>query len=272
MQQLNPLPRVLPIQAVLFDWAGTTIDYGSCAPAAVFIEIFRQSGIEITAAEARGPMGLAKRDHIAAVASLPRVSAAWKAIHGAEPKDVDIDAMYRDFLPLQKQTLLAGCELIPGVAETLAWCRARGLKIGASTGYTRELMSVVEPAAAALGYIPDASICSDECRGGRPAPWMNYRLAEELGVYPMNSIVVVDDTPIGIEAGLNAGAITVAVTQSGNMLGLTLEEASSLPKNELDVRLGEIEEQFRRCGAHFAIRSAADLPLVLERLATAAAG
>src|SRR5262245_31865133 len=103
------------LNAVLLDWAGTTVDYGSRAPTRVFMEIFRRRGVEITAAEARGPMGRAKLDHIALVAALPRVTAAWKARHGREPIERDVRAMYEDFLPLQKETLAAGSHVIPGV-------------------------------------------------------------------------------------------------------------------------------------------------------------
>ena len=45
------------IECVIFDWAGTMIDYGSRAPAKVFQETFKQSGIEITVEQAREPMG-----------------------------------------------------------------------------------------------------------------------------------------------------------------------------------------------------------------------
>ncbi len=37
-----------PLQAVIFDWAGTTVDYGSRAPAMVFVEVFRRQGVEIS--------------------------------------------------------------------------------------------------------------------------------------------------------------------------------------------------------------------------------
>jgi len=47
-----------PLQAVIFDFVGAVIDYGSCAPAATFVEVFRRFGVEITAAEAREPLGL----------------------------------------------------------------------------------------------------------------------------------------------------------------------------------------------------------------------
>ncbi len=67
------------IQAVIFDWAGTTIDFGSLAPMQVFVEIFRQRGIDITIDEARGPMGRAKHEHIEMVLNLPRISHLWNS-------------------------------------------------------------------------------------------------------------------------------------------------------------------------------------------------
>ncbi len=253
-------------KAVLFDWAGTTVDYGSCAPARVFVEVFRRRGIAITEAEARGPMGRAKREHIAAIANLPRVAKLWRDEFGHLPTDADVQAMYDDFLPLQKATLANNSDVISGIPEAVAECRRRGLKIGSSTGYTRELMEVVAPLAARGGYSPDAIVCSDDVTAGRPAPWMNFRAAELLGVYPMSSVLVVDDTPIGIAAGLNAGATTVAITQTGNALGLSLAEVTALSAGELDSRLAAIEQDFRQAGAHHLLRSVADLPDLLSQL------
>ncbi len=252
--------------AVLLDWAGTTVDYGSRAPAGVFREIFRRRGVEISEPEARGPMGLAKRDHIAAIVRLPRVAALWQDRFGRQPTDNDVQSMYDEFLPLQKETLARHSEVIPGVPEAIADCRRRGMKIGSSTGFTRELMQVVAPLAAEAGYKPDTIVCSDDVTAGRPAPWMNFRAAEMLGVYPMSAVLVVDDTPVGIAAGLNAGATTVAITQTGNALGLSATEVANLPGAELDDRLAPIEQQFRAAGAHHLLRSLADLPGLLAEL------
>jgi phosphonoacetaldehyde hydrolase len=256
-----------PLRAAILDWAGTTVDYGSRAPTQVFLEIFRRRGIEITEAEAREPMGQSKRDHIAAVTSFPRVSMLWKERFGQAPTSADIDALYREFLPLQKETLAElGSDVLPGIPEAIAALRAQGLKIGSTTGYTRELMDVVAPRAAARGYAPDVIICSDDVPAGRPAPWMNFLAAQQLGVYPMDSIVVVDDTAAGIEAGLHAGAITVGITQTGNALGLSAAEAAALPAAELQSRLAGIEQTFRTLGAHFTLGAAADLPRLLHEL------
>jgi phosphonoacetaldehyde hydrolase len=48
------------IQAVIFDWAGTMIDFGSFAPMGVFVEAFRKFGVEATIEEARAPDGHAE--------------------------------------------------------------------------------------------------------------------------------------------------------------------------------------------------------------------
>src|SRR5262249_26300268 len=105
-------------KAVILDWAGTTVDYGSRAPVLVFIEVFRRRGIEISEVEARGPMGTSKKDHIAALVARPRVAAQWREVFGHDPESTDIDSMYDEFLPLQKDTLArCGSDVIPGVAD-----------------------------------------------------------------------------------------------------------------------------------------------------------
>lgn len=252
--------------AVLLDWAGTTVDHGSCGPAEVFRSIFAARGVEITADEAREPMGRAKRDHIATVAAGPRVAAAWRERHGSDCSDADIDAMYADFLPLQKQVLSRSSDVIPGVAAAVAELRAMAARIGSSTGYTRELMDVVEPIAAAQGYAPDCTCTADEVAAGRPAPLLNQLAAERLDVSLSPQVVVVDDTLVGIEAGLRSGCTTIGVSRTGNLLGLTLAETNALSDDELQARLAAITATLLEAGAHHVIESVADLPELLRQL------
>ena len=254
------------IQAVLFDWAGTTIDYGSREPALVFQEIFRRQEVAITLDEARGPMGLAKRDHFRALLEMPRIAAAWEKVHGHRPNTTDIDSLFAAFLPLQKETLAGHCDVIPGVLETVAECRRRGLKIGSTTGYYRELMEVVLPAAKDAGFEPDVTVTPDDAAAGRPAPWMNLRAAELLGVYPLCAVVAVDDTAVGIEAARHAGAWAVAVSKTGNALGLSQVEVESLPAAELQPRLQKIADEFLAAGAHYVINGVGDLIPIIDAI------
>lgn len=260
------MPQLTHVKAVILDWAGTTVDYGCCAPALVFQEIFHSRGIAVTAAQAREPMGRAKRDHIAAVAAMPPVAAAWEAKYGRSCSEADIDAMYADFLPLQKEVLKSHADVIPGVPAAIDWCRQQGLKIGSTTGYTPELMEQVVPIARAQGYEPDCLFCSGDTPQGRPAPFMIYAAAVQLEVYPMWGIIKVDDTPVGIEAGRNAGCWTVGITRTGNCVGLKEAELAALPTAEVEQLCQQAELQLRAAGAHFILESVAELPTLIPHI------
>jgi phosphonoacetaldehyde hydrolase len=254
------------IKAVIFDWAGTVIDYGSRAPAGVFLQVYKRHGVDITLDEARGPMGMEKRAHISTIAAMPGVAARWRKANDTDLGEADIDRMYDEFLPLQLACLPSYSELIPGTLETAAALRARGVKIGTSTGYSRKLMDVVEAEARRRGFVPDAVVCADDVPAGRPAPWMCLENARRLDVWPMAACVKVDDTTPGIEAGVNAGMWTVAVVKTGNEIGLTEEEVDSLPAHERERRLSRGRERMLAAGAHFAIDGVADLLPVIDEI------
>ncbi len=141
-----------------------------------------------------------------------------------------------------------------------------GIKIGSTTGYTRELMEVVLPLAAAAGYSPDSTVCSDEVVAGRPAPWSNFRAAELIGVYPMDQVVVVDDSVAGIQAGKAAGCFSVAVTTTGNAIGKSLEELSLLPEQEIQRLHARAEAEFYDSGADLVVESAAVLQQFFQKV------
>lgn len=254
------------IRAVIFDWAGTMIDFGSCAPASIFRKVFDQHGVPISSEQARRPMGMAKRDHISAIMHCDDVPDRWKEKFGHEPTEQDIDRLYEKFLPLQKSVIADHCDMIPGAVEAFQWCREQEIRVGSSTGYTRELMEVVSPIAAAAGYCPEAILCAEDAPQGRPAPWMILEIAKQLNVFPMNQVVKVDDTIVGIEAGKNAGCWTVGVALSGNLMGLSQDELEALPSDERGAKLDRARNQLISGGADFVIDSVADIPETIEQI------
>ncbi len=253
------------LRGVLFDWAGTTIDFGSLAPVEVVREVFREFGIEVTEAEARGPMGKAKIDHLREVIRMPRVAALWNQKNASVASEQDIHQIYQRFLIMQKSVLAKYADLIPGTLEFVAFLRSRGIRIGSTTGYTRELMEVLSPIAARSGYAPDALVCSDEVSAGRPAPWSNFRAAELIGVYPMNQVLIVDDSIAGIQAGKHAGCYSVAVTITGNPLGLSLAEYAQLDQETIEKKHCEAEAEFYEAGADLVVHSLSMLHEIWRR-------
>ncbi len=254
------------VQAVVLDWAGTAVDYGCIGPVAVFIEVFKRQGVEVTAHEARKPMGLMKKDHVRAMCHDPDVAARWLQVHGRQPNESDVDLMYQETEPLMVDCIKDHSDPIPGAIETVQKLREMGLKVGASTGYTTSMMEILVPEAKAKGYSPDAVYCSTDAPAGRPYPWMCYLNAIELQVYPMEAMVKAGDTISDIQEGQNAGMWTVGFTRSGNELGLTKAEADALDPAELQQRLQEIETRFRQAGAHYVVEDITGLPAVVDEI------
>ncbi len=254
------------VRAVVLDWAGTMIDYGSLAPAKVFQKVFADAGVQISIAEAREPMGMAKREHIQAIMANADLAKRWQQATGAAANEADIDRLYENFLPLQSEVISQYCDLIPGAIETFHWCQDHDIRVASTTGYTRSIMDVVTRIAADKGYSPEVVLCADDAEFGRPAPWLIFECARRFNVYPMDSIVKVDDTVVGIEAGVNAGAWSVGVALSGNLMGRTEQELSDLEPAELLRLKNESTRVLKAAGAHFVIDSIADLPQVIGEI------
>ncbi|HSV94326.1 MAG TPA: phosphonoacetaldehyde hydrolase [Desulfobacterales bacterium] len=262
-----------PVRAVVLDWAGTAVDYGCMGPASVFVDVFRESGVEVSEADARRFMGLAKKDHLRRMFALPGVAAAWRAAHGRPPDENDVNALYARTEPLMISAIARHADPIPGLAELVAGLRARGIRIGSTTGYTRPMMEALLPAARRCGYEPDAVVTPSEVPAGRPFPWMCLLNAIRLGTHPLSAMVKIGDTVSDVHEGLNAGMWTVGLTRSGNLLGLTAGDTERLPPAELAERLEAARRKLTDAGAHYTAEGIwAVLPIIDEVSERLAAG
>lgn len=254
------------LSAVVFDWAGTIIDFGSCAPMGAFVKLFRQFEIDISIDDARGPMGMAKWDHIKALSLLPHVARQWEARFGKPVTNGDIDHLYEIFTPMNAAIVADFADPIPGAIDVVNMLRERGLKIGSTTGYNRPIMDIVTPIAAKAGYVPDNLVCAGDLAAGRPSPLMMYRTFADLGVWPPSSVVKVDDTGVGIEEGLNAGTWTVGLSVCGNAMGLPLADWQALSAERKEELRAAATAKLKAAGAHFVIDSVADMLPVIDEI------
>ena len=252
------------LKAVVLDWAGTTLDYGCFAPAVVFVEVYKRQGIPITTEQAREPMGAHKKVHIRMISEMETVRRMWQGAHGRLPHEDDVETMFREFVPLQLACLAQYADLIPGTLEAVADFRRRGLKIGSSTGYTTEMMEVLQEEARKRGYVPDSSVCAAQVPAGRPHPWMCLQNAMNLELYPMEAFVKVGDTLPDIAEGLNAGMWTVGLAKTGNELGLTEQEIAALEPKVLQAKFDRAYQRFRQAGAHFVVDTIAEVPPIID--------
>ena len=254
------------IVAVLFDWAGTMIDFGSRAPVMAMESVFLEAGVPADEATIRRYMGMAKREHVVAILSEPDMAARWHAQTGAVWTEADVDAIMARLEPAMQSSAAACSELIPGAAEAAALLRAQGIRIGSTTGYTRTMMADIIAAAARQGYSPDAIVCAGETPQGRPAPLMLWRAMAELNAWPVARCIAVDDAPVGIAAGRNAGMWTIGLAGSGNGVGLPHAAFAALGVQERAARTAPVVAEFTAAGADVVIESVADLALALDAI------
>src|ERR1700742_2409003 len=139
------------LKAIIFDWAGTVVDFGSLCPIGAFQAAFKTRGINVSARDVHRFMGVHKRDHIRSLLSLPEVSASWQAIFGKASTNADVDALYKIAEQQMVETVADTSHPTPFLAEALAVVQKKGLRVGSTTGYTSPMMEQLVPAAKRRG-------------------------------------------------------------------------------------------------------------------------
>ncbi|MBA4508037.1 phosphonoacetaldehyde hydrolase [Clostridium sporogenes] len=255
------------IEGLIFDWAGTTVDFGCFAPVNVFMEIFKSAGVEVTMEEARAPMGMLKRDHIKAMLEMPRIKVLWSQKYGRDFNEKDVDDLYSSFEPLLLSSLSKYTEPIPEVLDTVRELKEKGFKIGSTTGYTDSMMDIVVKGAKENGYEPDFWITPDSTNSlGRPYPYMIFRNMEALKLSAPWKLIKVGDTASDIKEGINAGVWSVGVVVGSSQMGLSYEEFTNLSEIEKYEIIKKTEEIFLAQGADFAISTMKELPELIEQI------
>lgn len=248
------------IKAVIFDWAGTTVDFGCMAPVQAFVEVFKQYGIEPTMEEVRKPMGMLKIDHIRTMLKMDRIRDLWIDKYGKEPAEEDAQALYGIFEEKLLSILPDYSDPKPGVVEAVNRLRRHGYKIGSTTGYNDKMMEIVVPAAREKGYEPDVWFSPDSTgQKGRPWPYMIFRNMEALEIKKVNRVLKVGDTISDIKEGRNAGVWSAAIVVGSSEMGLSLQEYEALSQEEKDRLCRETSDRFVEAGADKVFYTIQDL-------------
>ena len=259
--------RMSRIEGVIFDWAGTTVDFGCFAPVQAFVEAFKAEGIEPTIEEVRKPMGMLKRDHVKAMMSMPRIHELWKSIHGGDWTEEDVDRVYRKSEHGIIDIVHNFAEPKPYVLETVAELRNMGIKIGSTTGYTDAMMAVVVEEAKKAGYKPDCWFSPNAVNNmGRPYPYMIYKNMEALKLTSAANVIKVGDTVADITEGRNAGVITVGIVEGSSIMALSEEEFNKLSLEEYKELYKKVESVYWQAGADYVIPNTKHLIPLVEAL------
>jgi phosphonoacetaldehyde hydrolase len=258
---------MMKIKGIVFDWAGTIVDFGSLAPMGAFVTLFARHGIAISIAQARVPMGLPKIDHIWALGRMAAVAEPWQKLFGRPFDDTDAHQLLHEFEPMSAQAAIDHWDFIPGFLPVYKALKSQGMAFATTTGYTRTIMTPLIAHALAQGFEPALVVCCDDVERSRPDPMGMANCLDAMHLQGhAHQVIKVDDTAPGLAEGLAAGCWTVGVTASGNALGWSLDQWQSATDTERATALQPGSQALLAAGAHVLIESVAQLPLAIERI------
>lgn len=250
----------MSIEAVIFDWAGTTIDYGSRAPLLAFQQTFAQYDIALSDAEIRRDMGLDKRQHIRQLLKDPQVAQTLQAAYPQLATNELIEALFTQFKRHLQMILPQTAQLKPGVAELIAFLEANHIPYGSTSGYDADMIAQLLPLVKAQGYAPQVNITSVQTRGvGRPDPAMNRLAMQQLGVRDPARVLIIGDTVNDVLAAQNAGANAVGIIEGANLLAMSQAQWAALNDRQKAEAKTRVRGQYAAAGADVIVSCASDL-------------
>ena len=245
------------IMGFIFDWAGTTIDYGSLTPIYAMKRAFKQFDIELSTETIRKFMGLHKLVHIQSILKEETIKNQWESTTNLSLTSLS-NEIFEKLLVATKEEAIERTKPIDGVIDFMNKYRHYGIKFGSTTGYTREMMNDIIPLATERGILFDSVVTPDEVPFGRPYPWMIYKNAINIETYPLWKMIKIGDTIADIQEGINAGMWIIALTKCGNEVGYDENEINTIDDNIIAKKIEDATIKFKEEGAHYVADSLSD--------------
>jgi phosphonatase-like hydrolase len=186
---------------VIFDMAGTTVEDRGQVPTA-FAATLAAHNIPITADEITRVRGASKRQAIRSLLS-PRLREDASAMQAFEAEAERIYGEFRKNLTDAYRN--GGARAIAGADVTIRQLRATGVKVALTTGFERDIATLL---LTTIGWTPrtiDAIVCGDDVSNGRPAPDLILLAMKITGIDDPSRVANVGDTTLDLESAARAG-------------------------------------------------------------------
>lgn len=254
------------IKLVVFDWEGTLVDFGGRAAVEAILETFARHKLMLTLREARAVVGMARYEQVRTLLEMPAVSEQFQIVHGRRWTEADVHECDHDLGQTHAEQCRRHCDLVPYSLECCQQLRSRGIKIGTTSDLPRAIADEVWNAGQMAGFESDCNVSSDDVPSGRPAPWMLFRVMQQLDIFPPACVVKIGDTVSDIEEGVHAGCWSLGVTMTGSEVGLSRKDWEALDEAGQRDRLAAASRKLTGAGAHYVIPSLSDLPATIDHI------
>ncbi len=183
------------LEAILFDMDGTLLDSEPIWLRADLAMIASYGGF-MTEEEHDACIGMGSKTFIPMIKEKYGIEASFDEIKEFQEKT---------YLEIARAELRA----FPEMVEFAKWARGQGIPIAIASGSTGPIIEEMTELTGIRDLFP-LRISSHEVGKGKPAPDVFIEAASRLKVKPGNCLVL-EDSPLGVEAALSAGMYSVAV-------------------------------------------------------------
>lgn len=214
------------IKGVIFDLSGTIIDKYSLSSLINLRKAFFSKRIDLYPNMLIKDIDKKKLNHIYAISNTYDFKYQFLHQHGRRHYDNDLLEIYDEFcylqqLSLQQISFKTNVDIIPSAENTLKMLKDRNIKIGIATDFNEQHMSLGIDILKRNDVEIDSAV-STSClaKVTRPNIDMVKINMKQMGIDDPKHIVKVDSTCLGIQEGLNAGCLTVAVPRWSVSMGV----------------------------------------------------
>jgi phosphonatase-like hydrolase len=178
---------------VVFDLSGTTVEDRGQVPAAL-ASAFERAGLHLNAEDMRAVRGMTKRE---AIRNLVPVE------HDCAGRAERVYESFRD--ELRARYAADGVHPIAGTLNTFDWLRRRRIRIALTTGFDRDITTMLLGALGWTDGVADAIVCGEDVINGRPAPDLILCAMALTAIDDVQCVAAVGDTVHDLRAGARAG-------------------------------------------------------------------
>ena len=239
------------LDAVIFDLAGTIIDFGSLATIDAMKEVFKKRQIKISTEIIKKHMGIKKIDHIKKITLHQKFKKEGNRLQRRNFTKKDLNSVSKDFDKSLVEKVKMKLNVIPNAKKIFRILRKKNILIGSTTGYPKRIIRLIKPFLKKRNILPKEIISVEDVKKGRPSAQMCNKILKKLKIKNPKNCLKIDDSFSGISEGKNAKMLTAGLIFTGIQIGMSKKRLGKISINEKIKKRKLISKEFKKLGCDF---------------------
>ena len=256
------------IRGCIFDLSGSIVDRYSLTQFLSLKKAFLNNGIHVNNQLIFKDIGKNKKCHIIDILVNKDITNQWIKLKKYRPTKKDSDLLLNEYNDIQLNYSKNLISILPETKNCINFLKNKNIRTGATTEFNKENMNIIKNKLEFNNIFLDNYV-SSTCinKQLRPYPNMINKNLEILNIANPRKVIKVDDSIIGIQEGINANCITVAVARWSINMGIhNIQDAFELSDFDIYGNLKKSREILNETGADYVINTLDELPPLINKL------